>query len=127
MTPSLSSVMCSKRTPPISANQGVQLETVFDRHGDDVEPLVVGYRGSSGAVSSAIRIDDVDGVLGKSARVLLERDLVAADLELGGKAIFHAEEVRIPDEIGVVADHVLIMRDEEAITVDRRVGVGLKA
>ena len=42
-----------------------------------------------------------------------------AHLELGREPVVHAEHPRVPQEIEIVADHVLIVRHKKTVTVDR--------
>src|ERR1043166_8106019 len=73
-------------------------------------------------VESAIRIDDRDSVSRETTfKVLREHEPVAARLQLRRKAIVHAARARIPDEIGIVADQMLVVRYKETIAVD---GIG---
>ena len=54
----------------------------------------------------------------------LNCDVVAAHLQLRGETVLHAEERAVPDQIGVVADHMLLVGDKEAIAVDGGRGAG---
>src|SRR5215469_12897960 len=83
--------------------------------------LQVGER----AIKSAIRANQRDRVLREAAEILLEQDVIAAGSKLGREAIFHAKDLGIPGEVGDVAEHLLVMGDEEAIAIDRP-GIGVE-
>src|SRR3954464_10876579 len=93
------------------------LEPVFERRSDRAQGLVDGI-GFKDTVEPARRIERIDRILGESPRVLRERDLITVRMKLRGKAIVHAEHGRGPEEIEVVADHILIVPDEESIAVN---------
>src|SRR3954471_14583263 len=101
------------------------LETILQRYGGRIEPLVddIGFENTE---TSANRIDDIDGILRKAAGELRERDLVAARLELRCEPVVHAVYVGVPEQIGVIADDMLVMSHKEAVTVDGRVRGGVE-
>ena len=77
------------------------------------------------AIKPAIRTNQRDRVLGKAPEVLPEEDVIATFRKLASETVFHAEDLGIPDEVGDAADHLLVMRNEEAVAVDRS-GVGIE-
>src|SRR5262249_59503389 len=72
-------------------------------------------------VKSPVRPHDRDElvILWKGAEVVFEEDVIAAGGELGREAIFHAEYLGIPDQIGDVAVDFLVMGNEETVAIDR--------
>ena len=105
-----------------AADQGKprrDLQAVFERQRHIVEPAVADVR-LRNAVKAGIGIEHGHRVGRKGVRVafLLELDVVAADLQRTGKAVLHAGEGGVQDEIADVADHLLFVGDEEAVAVD---------
>ena len=105
---------------------GRDLQTVLERQRDIVEPAVADIR-LRNAVKAGIGIEHGHRVGRKGVGIafLLELDVVAADLQRAGEAILHAVEGGVQHEIADVADHLLLVGDEEAVAVDQR-GPGIE-
>ena len=82
-----------------------------------------GYQLCERPVKPAIRPHDRNRIFGKLAEVLPEQDIVAARGKLGRDAVFHAEYLGVPDQIGDVAVHLVVMGDHEAVAINL-VGTG---
>ena len=119
------SAMSSRRTPPISANVGVIFRRSSNEAATVSRRLVLRHQLYI-AVVAVVRIDHGDRVLREAAEVLLEDDVVVSV-----RASWAAKRFSMPNtcetkrSIADVSDDFLVMRDEEAIAVDR-LGVGIE-
>src|SRR6185437_3769907 len=68
-------------------------------------------------VETGHRIYDGDAI---DVEIVLfaEFDVIAADLELCGETVLHSEDITVQGKVGVVPEHMLVMRDEEVEPVD---------